>query len=832
MAVSASPGDRPMAEHPADASRAAYDLLPLPVLVGERRGLATGRVFANAAFERLTGVSQRDWRERGHECFLDAASARRLDAACCDLQAGADAEVANLAGFTAAGRPLALRARLRAAADGQRIVIGLDDHSFETAALRAAERREARSRAIGEHSGDVIQIIDADGRVGFSTGDMRGLVGLDSGARLGQPALDFVHPEDRSRVAEELAAAAASRGGVFRGEFRLRHADGSWRWIGAVARGMVDDPAIRGVLLSLRDVTEQREATAALRAGEERHDLAMEAVAGIVYEWDVLTGAVARSRGLERMLGYADSDIPAELSAWSSLVHPDDRERIAANWVEALARASVVETEYRLLAKSGRYVHVLDRCVVQRDSQGRAIKVFGCTIDVTELHRVSRLLEETQELARSGAFDIDLLTGEVRWTQATYRLLGMSEDGEAPTLAKIESLFVPEDWPAVQRVVVAAAQSGAPFDHEARVRDQDGRITWVRAVGQAELSGGRASRVFGAFQDIDNLKRAQLELAGQAEQLRLQAQILATMTEGVAVSDADGRLLFTNPAFDRMFAAPRGSLLGGSVPGIGAALDTAQPNEFAGVRRDGTRFAAASVSTSIVLAGVRHRLSVVQDISERKLLERELIAIASREQERIGHELHDGLGQELTGIALLLRSLAGRVRKELPGSAPELDDIVRLVNQAINNTRLLAGGLSPLVVERGGLGGALQALVDRARQMHGLDAAVEISDEAGAGVDRSVAMQLYRIAQEAVTNVARHAAASRVRITLGADGDRLLLTVSDDGRGMPAEAASAGGLGLRIMNYRAAIIGGRLQLEGAPGKGTLVRVSCPRSPTE
>lgn len=832
MAVSASPGDRPPADHPADASRSAFDLLPQPVLVCERRGLVAGRVFANAAFERLTGTSGHDWRERGHECFLDAASARRLEAAIGELAAGADAEVANLAGFTAAGQPLALRARLRVAADGQRIVVGLDDHSFETAALRAAEWRESRLRAIGDFSGDAVTIIDPDGRIAFSAGNMLEILGMAPGTRLGQPAIELVHPEDRPGVAAELAAVAALRGGVARREFRLLHADGSWRWIGAVARGMVDDPAIGGVLLSLRDVSEQRVATNALRAGEERYQLAMEAVVGMAYEWDVVTGAVVRSRGLESMLGYADGEMPAQSSAWRSLVHPDDRERVAAHWTDVLARASVAEGEYRMLAKSGRYVHVLDRCVVQRDEQGRAVKVFGCTIDVTELHRVSRLLEETQELARSGAFDIDLFTGKVRWTQATYRLLGLPEGGEAPSLAMIESLFQPEDWLHVQRAVVAAARGGAPFDFEARVRGQDGRVTWVRAVGQAELSGGRASRMFGAFQDIDNLKRAQLELASQAEQLRLQAQILATMTEGVAVGGADGRLLFTNPAFDRMFAAPRGSLLGGTVPGLGEALDTAQPHEFTGLRRDGTRFAAASVSTSIMLAGVRHWLSVVQDVSERKLLERELIEIASREQERIGHDLHDGLGQELTGIALLLRGLAGRIHKELQGSAPEIDDIVQLVNQAINNTRLLAAGLSPLVVERGGLGGALQALVDRAREMYGLDATVEIRGEAGAEVGRSVAMQLYRIAQEAVTNAARHAAASRVRITLRLAGDRLLLTVKDDGRGMPADAAGGSGLGLKIMNYRAAMIGGRLQLEGGPGKGTLVRISCPRSPTE
>ena len=120
------------------------------------------------------------------------------------------------------------------------------------------------------------------------------------------------------------------------------------------------------------------------------------------------------------------------------------------------------------------------------------------------------------------------------------------------------------------------------------------------------------------------------------------------------------------------------------------------------------------------VAGRNHSLVVLQDVSERKQLERAILQAVNREQYRIGNDLHDGLGQELTGIALMLRGVAGRLTSEYPPILPEIEGITRLVNNAIESTRALARGLSPVNLERGGLQDALEGLAMHATELYGV----------------------------------------------------------------------------------------------------------------
>ncbi len=230
-------------------------------------------------------------------------------------------------------------------------------------------------------------------------------------------------------------------------------------------------------------------------------------------------------------------------------------------------------------------------------------------------------------------------------------------------------------------------------------------------------------------------------------------------------------------------------------------------------------------------SGSEHWLAVINDVTERKRLEREIIEIANREQQRIGGDLHDGLGQELTGIALLLRGLAAQLGKAGSPLKKDVEEVIGLVNGTIEGTRSLARGLSPVSTERGGLVMALKALADRCRERYGI--AVEFRDEAGAlmeRLDENAATHLYRIAQEALTNVARHSLATSavVRLAPALKGSGLQLSVEDDGKGFePRVADESDGLGLKIMRYRAQMLGGDLAVETPSGRGTCLRCAFP-----
>jgi len=323
-----------------------------------------------------------------------------------------------------------------------------------------------------------------------------------------------------------------------------------------------------------------------------------------------------------------------------------------------------------------------------------------------------------------------------------------------------------------------------------------------------------------------------------------QARMIESMLEGVAVIDERGIIEITNPAFDRLFGYGRGELIGREMAELagwpfeqperwqrtGAEHAGSQRVEFDGRRADGTYFAAAGVLSRFEIAGRNHSLVVLQDVSERKQLERAVLEAVNREQYRIGNDLHDGLGQELTGIALMLRGLAGRVSSEYAPILPEIENITRLVSNAIESTRALARGLSPVNLERGGLQDALEGLAMHAAELYGVQIICTQRQSAARPLNAELANHLYRIAQEAVRNAVRHGGARTIRLHLHSTRAKVRLTVTDDGSGMPPHAEESPGMGLKIMRYRARMLGGEVRFERATPNGARIVCECPIEP--
>jgi signal transduction histidine kinase len=244
-------------------------------------------------------------------------------------------------------------------------------------------------------------------------------------------------------------------------------------------------------------------------------------------------------------------------------------------------------------------------------------------------------------------------------------------------------------------------------------------------------------------------------------------------------------------------------------------------------RRDGTEFTGEVVTAAIALASGKRWLAVVQDVSERKRLEQEVLDIANRERRRFGHELHDGLCQELTGVALMLRSIATHLRRNLLPTHRQIEDLIALVTGAIDSARAMAHGLSPVTLDRGGLVSALSALAHRARESYGVDIRLRSKVPPGLTIDEATASHLYRIAQEAINNAAKHGHARAITVALQAHDDKVQLSVSDDGIGLPDGAIHGPGMGLKIMAYRARMIRGVVDVTPRRGGGTRVQCVCP-----
>lgn len=208
-------------------------------------------------------------------------------------------------------------------------------------------------------------------------------------------------------------------------------------------------------------------------------------------------------------------------------------------------------------------------------------------------------------------------------------------------------------------------------------------------------------------------------------------------------------------------------------------------------------------------------------------LEQEILEIGDDERRRIGHDLHDGLGQHLTGISLLGETLAQQVQAGHPPDRGNIDAITRLASEAVSITRDLAKSVSPVTLERDGFVAAIEELAETTSGLLGINCTWEIPDE-DLKLDRSRSLHLYRIIQEAVNNSVRHGKAKHVRIEAQREGDVVNVTVSDDGSGLSEKTMNEPGLGLRIMQYRCRMLRASLSVERMnPAGGTIVTCACP-----
>ncbi len=211
---------------------------------------------------------------------------------------------------------------------------------------------------------------------------------------------------------------------------------------------------------------------------------------------------------------------------------------------------------------------------------------------------------------------------------------------------------------------------------------------------------------------------------------------------------------------------------------------------------------------------------VARDITERKRLETEITEISNREQQRIGQDLHDGLCQELTGIELMCQVLEKKLEAKSKAEAKQVEEIADHIREAIGHTRKLARGLFPVELETNGFVSALDELAQHVQKIFHVECRFECAVPVSIG-DNVAATHLYRIAQEAINNAIKHGKAKNIKVSLKPAGDKMSLSVTDDGIGFSNESRKGSGMGLHTMKYRAGVIRATLEVHSA-GNGATV----------
>ena len=344
-----------------------------------------------------------------------------------------------------------------------------------------------------------------------------------------------------------------------------------------------------------------------------------------------------------------------------------------------------------------------------------------------------------------------------------------------------------------------------------------------------------------------NAQSQSAETAIQDREERLRA-ILETAVEGIITIDQHGIVESMNAAAERIFGYSASEIIGQNISLLmpsphreahdgyienyirtGRAKIIGVGREVAGRRKDGTIFPMDLSVSEVKLATGRMFTGFVRDITERKRLEREILEISDREQRRIGQDLHDGLCQHLAGIELMSQVLAKKLAPTSKARARQGMEIAEHVREAITHTRSLARGLSPVTIESEGLTSALLELATNTEKIFHVQCRCEF-DEAVAIPDHAVATHLFRIAQEAVSNAIRHGRPQGIVITLRNFKRRIKLDISDNGNGLRKQSANQKGMGLRIMQSRASMIGGTMAIKSNAAGGVSVTCAIPEAP--
>jgi len=551
--------------------------------------------------------------------------------------------------------------------------------------------------------------------------------------------------------------------------------------------------------------------------------------------------------------------------SWLKAIHPEDRERIIAAELKQIETAGH-DNVYRIIRPDGTLRWVRDRAFPVRNERGEIQRFVGIAQDITDSKLATeRILFQASILdqVRNAVIATDP-AGKIIYLNKFAETLYRCKPGEV--LGKpIAEVLIPREEKRLAKKVQTEISKRGYWEGEFEVRRKDGSI-FVAQVSQTAIKDAQAKVIGYVGVSHDATERRRWE-----DGLRESEQLFTTFMENVPgfawMKDPQGHYVFLSPATARLSFMPN-DWLGKTddeiwtkeiaaeykandqkVIATGKTLQTIESFPDVGARKGYVlvnKFPIFDRAGTVVLVG-----GISVDITARKMAEEQLQAsreqlraLAARlqgardeESSRIAREIHDVLGQDLTSLNIDLIWLLDRVKQETNQPlrrqlCERLESMESLLKGMVKSVQRLASDLRPAMLDDFGLTSTLEWQAEDFTRRTGIRCQWRRKPDV-VNLDRGEATALFRIFQEALTNVARHAGARLVQLTLDQDGDCVVLQIKDDGRGFSeSKLLSPESLGLLGMRERALLVGAGLEIRSAPRQGTIVTVVLPEAVTE
>ncbi|NTV29601.1 MAG: PAS domain S-box protein [Candidatus Omnitrophica bacterium] len=617
---------------------------------------------------------------------------------------------------------------------------------------------------------------------------------------------------------------------------------------------------------AIRDISRRLKAEEALRESE----LLLRQAAGAgrvgLWAWNLLTDEIYFSPEYLRQMGYQEGEVAYEIEEWRVRVHPDDKDRTMRHLSDFLTKSrGSYEIEYRLLHKDGSYRWILSKAELITDDVGKPYRMLGAHVDITDRKLAEEALRESEQRYRNVVEEhTDFIVrcdpyGTLTFINDNYcRFFGKTR--EELLGSKFFPLVHPDDLEMLQGKIRTLSASCPVVVIESRVFSSKKELRWMQFVNRAILDGnGKIVEIQAIGRDITDLKDAEARLL-------FQSTILEQIGDAVVATDMGGMITYVNDAHCRLLRYKREDLLGQSVakfgddPRQGATqqeiIDNTRTHGGWGgevVNRDSDgREILLYCRTTLIRDEKGWPVGIVgiaSDITDRKLAEealreaelkaklfsQKILAVREEEKKKLSVNLHDEVGSMAVtldaGLTVALAQLKKMNYAEALGSISQTRAALK---REIVVFRKIVENLRPPNLEVVGLVGVLREYMAEVVAVRKL----KVSFRAGKALpvfSEQAAIALYRVTQEAVTNIIKHARAGKILLNLNFSEGKIRYTIRDDGRGFDVKGlgrAKVFHLGIQGMRERVEALGGVFTVESAPRKGTVISIVLPSDISE